>query len=87
MATKLDKTLKRELDIAGEPYMLTIAPDGIPLAKPEVQLFFRWKLVDIRHLNFLTFCKCVLSILPYSETGFFAKVLLRSGPIRVLNRV
>jgi hypothetical protein len=33
MATKLDKTLKRELDIAGEPYMLTIAPDGLKLVQ------------------------------------------------------
>ena len=31
MATKLDKALKREVDIAGEPYMLTIAPDGLKL--------------------------------------------------------
>ena len=31
MATKLDKPLKRELDIDGEAYMLTIAPDGLKL--------------------------------------------------------
>ena len=31
MATKLDKALKREVDIAGEPYMLTSAPDGLKL--------------------------------------------------------
>ena len=31
MATKLDKALKREVDIGGEPYMLTIAPDGLKL--------------------------------------------------------
>ncbi len=31
MATKLDKPLKRELDVDGEPYMLTIAPDGLKL--------------------------------------------------------
>jgi hypothetical protein len=29
MATKLDKTLKRELDVGGEPYMLTISPEGL----------------------------------------------------------
>jgi len=29
MATKLDKPLKRE--IAGKPYMLTIAPEGLKL--------------------------------------------------------
>ena len=36
MATKLDKTLKRELDVNGEPYMLTISPEGlkvVPKAK------------------------------------------------------
>jgi hypothetical protein len=31
MATKLDKPLKREIDIAGKPYMLTIAPEGLKL--------------------------------------------------------
>lgn len=31
MATRLDKPLKREIDIAGKPYMLTIAPEGLKL--------------------------------------------------------
>jgi hypothetical protein len=31
MATKLDKPLKREIQIAGNPYMLTITPDGLKL--------------------------------------------------------
>jgi hypothetical protein len=31
MATKLDKALKREVDIGGDPYMLTIAPDALKL--------------------------------------------------------
>jgi len=31
MATKLDKPLKREIDVAGKPYMLTIAPAGLKL--------------------------------------------------------
>jgi len=31
MATKLDKTLKREIDIAGNPYMLSISPEGLKL--------------------------------------------------------
>jgi hypothetical protein len=31
MATKLDKTLKREIDIDGQPYMLTIDPAGMKL--------------------------------------------------------
>ena len=31
MATKLDKALKRELDINGEAWMLTIMPEGLKL--------------------------------------------------------
>ena len=31
MATKLDKALKRELDIGGEAWMLTIMPEGLKL--------------------------------------------------------
>jgi hypothetical protein len=31
MATKLNAALKRELTINGEPYMLTIAPEGLKL--------------------------------------------------------
>jgi hypothetical protein len=31
MATKLEKALKRELDINGEPWMLTIMPEGLKL--------------------------------------------------------
>jgi hypothetical protein len=31
MATKLDKALKREIEIDGKPYMLTISPDGMKL--------------------------------------------------------
>jgi hypothetical protein len=31
MATKLEKPLRREIQIDGQPYMLTIAPDGLKL--------------------------------------------------------
>ena len=31
MATKLDKALKREIDIEGKPYMLTLSPEGMKL--------------------------------------------------------
>jgi len=31
MATKLEKPLKRELSIEGEPYILTISPEGLKL--------------------------------------------------------
>ena len=31
MATKLDKPLKREIQVDGKPYMLTITPQGLKL--------------------------------------------------------
>ena len=31
MATKLDKALKREIEIDGKPYMLTLSPEGMKL--------------------------------------------------------
>jgi hypothetical protein len=33
MATKLDKPLKRELDIDGTPHMLTITSEGLKLTR------------------------------------------------------
>jgi hypothetical protein len=33
MATKLDKLLKREIDIDGKPYMVTLSPDGVKLTE------------------------------------------------------
>jgi len=33
MATKLDKILKREIDIDGNPYMVTLSPDGVKLTE------------------------------------------------------
>ena len=31
MATKLDKTLKREVSIRGKPFVVTISPNGLKL--------------------------------------------------------
>ena len=31
MTTKLDKTLKREIEIGGEPYIVTLTPVGLKL--------------------------------------------------------
>jgi hypothetical protein len=31
MATKLEKALKREIDVDGKPYMLTVTPQGMKL--------------------------------------------------------
>jgi hypothetical protein len=33
MATKLDKALKREVDIEGKPYMVTLSPDGLKIVE------------------------------------------------------
>ena len=33
MPTRLDKTLKREIEIDGKPYVLTIDPDGLKLTE------------------------------------------------------
>jgi hypothetical protein len=33
MATKLDKSIKRELDLDGKLYTVTIAPDGIKVTE------------------------------------------------------
>ncbi len=33
MATRLDKPLKREVEIEGKPYMLTITPSGLHLVE------------------------------------------------------
>lgn len=33
MVTKLEKLLKRELDIDGESYILTISPEGLKLTR------------------------------------------------------
>jgi len=33
MATRLGKPLKRELEVDGKPYMLTITPDGFKLVE------------------------------------------------------
>jgi hypothetical protein len=33
MATKLDKQLKREIDVDGKPYMLTLSPQGLKLTE------------------------------------------------------
>ncbi len=33
MATKLEKPLRREIEIEGKPYMLTISPEGFKLVE------------------------------------------------------
>ena len=33
MATKLSKQLKREIDVDGKPYMITLSPEGLKLTE------------------------------------------------------
>ncbi len=33
MATKLDKQLKREIDVDGKPYMVTLSPEGLKITE------------------------------------------------------
>lgn len=33
MATKLDKTIKREIELDGQAYMVTITPEGVKLTQ------------------------------------------------------
>jgi hypothetical protein len=33
MATKLNKQLKREIDVDGKPYMITLSPEGLKLTE------------------------------------------------------
>ena len=33
MATKLDKTIKREIELDGQPYMVAIAPEGVKMTQ------------------------------------------------------
>ena len=33
MATKLDKTIKREIELDGQAYMVSITPDGVKLTQ------------------------------------------------------
>ncbi len=45
MATKLNKLLKREIDVDGKPYMVTLSPEGVKLTEKGKRLGreHRWK--------------------------------------------
>jgi hypothetical protein len=38
MATKLNKQLKREIEIDGKPYMVTLSPEGVKLTEKDKRL-------------------------------------------------
>jgi hypothetical protein len=38
MATKLNKQLKREIEVDGKPYMITLSPEGVKLTEKGTRL-------------------------------------------------
>jgi hypothetical protein len=51
MATKLDKTIRREIEIDGESFTIAISPDGFRLTKKRFRsgVALSWKTVWARH--------------------------------------
>jgi len=53
MATKLDKTIRREIEIDGEPFTIAISPAGFRLTKKRFRsgVALSWKSLWIRHAS------------------------------------
>ena len=53
MVTKLDKPIRREIQIDGEPYVLVIAPEGMRLTRKRFRsgLALSWRAVLARFGN------------------------------------
>ena len=51
MSTKLDKTIRREIEIDGEPFTITISPHGFRLTKKRFRsgVALSWKMLWERH--------------------------------------
>lgn len=51
MATKLDKTIRREIEIDGEPFTVAISPTGFRLTKKRFRsgVALSWKSLWLRH--------------------------------------
>jgi hypothetical protein len=51
MATKLDKTIRREIEIDGEPFTISISPHGFRLTKKRFRsgVALSWKSLWSRH--------------------------------------
>jgi hypothetical protein len=51
MATKLDKTIRREIEIDGEPFTITVSPDGFRLTKKRFRsgVALSWKMLWAKH--------------------------------------
>ena len=47
MATKLERTIRREITIEGEPYTVAISPDGLRLTKKRFRsgVMMSWKAI------------------------------------------
>lgn len=53
MSTKLQKTIRREIEIDGEPFTIAISPDGFRLTKKRFRsgVALSWKMLWARHGN------------------------------------
>ncbi|HEY9229501.1 MAG TPA: hypothetical protein VIP11_22820 [Gemmatimonadaceae bacterium] len=53
MPTKLDKTIRREIEIDGEPFTIAISPDGFRLTKKRFRsgVALSWKTLWARHAS------------------------------------
>ena len=53
MSTKLQKTIRREIEIDGEPFTIAISPEGFRLTKKRFRsgVALSWKMVWARHGN------------------------------------
>jgi hypothetical protein len=51
MATKLDKTIRREIVIDGEPFTISVSPDGLRLTRKRFRsgVVLSWKSLWGRH--------------------------------------
>jgi len=51
MPTKLDKTIRREIEIDGEPFTISISPQGFRLTKKRFRsgVALSWKSLWARH--------------------------------------
>jgi hypothetical protein len=51
MSTKLDKTIRREIEIDGEPFTISISPEGFRLTKKRFRsgVALSWKTLWSQH--------------------------------------
>lgn len=53
MATKLDKTIRREIEIDGEPFTVSVSPDGLRLTRKRFRsgVAVSWKSLWRRYVD------------------------------------